>query len=267
MFAFSISQVGLGVAGLCYIQIIGRLLEISANWEANMTLPHPELSLVHVVRPALTPATGKPPLLVLLHGVGSNEDDLFSFAGQLDRRFVIVSARGPLTRAPGSYAWYDIDFLPSGDFDINAEQVFANRDRIVQFIGEAIAAYDADSDRVYLLGFSQGAIMTLTTALTTPELLAGAAVMSGRLLDEVIPAIAPADQLAGLPLFVAHGAYDGVIDAAYGQAIRAALQQLPVALTFMEYPMRHEISNQAFFAVQHWLRDRLDGPRRVTPAG
>lgn len=234
-----------------------------------MAASHVDLSLVHLVRPAVVPAAGKPPLLLLLHGVGSNEHDLFSFARQLDQRFVVVSARGPLTRTPGSYAWYDVDFLPSGDFTLDADQVFANRDRIVQFIEEAVVAYDADPERVYLLGFSQGAIMSLTTALTRPALLAGAAIMSGRLLDEVIPAIAPPDELAGFPIFVAHGAYDGVIAASYGQAIHQELQQLPVALTFAEYPMRHEISAQAFYDVQHWLRDRLDGPRRIatTSAG
>src|SRR5262249_44266965 len=109
--------------------------------------PPATLSLAHITRPPRIEAIGKPPLLLLLHGVGSNERDLFSFAGLLDPRFRVVSLRAPLVRGPESFAWFDVRFLPEG-FAINAEHLRASRDHIARVIGEAVAAYDTDAERV-----------------------------------------------------------------------------------------------------------------------
>ena len=103
----------------------------------------PTLSLAHLTRPPRATTSGKPPLLVLLHGVGSNERDLFSFANLLDPRFRVISLRAPLVRGPQSFAWFDVQFLPNG-FAINADHLRASRDQIAQVIDEAVAAYDAD---------------------------------------------------------------------------------------------------------------------------
>ena len=66
-------------------------------------------------------ASAKPPLLLLLHGVGSNEADLFSFADQLPDEYLVVSARAPITLGPESYAWYQVDFS-TGTPIFNAQQ-------------------------------------------------------------------------------------------------------------------------------------------------
>jgi phospholipase/carboxylesterase len=221
----------------------------------------PPLALVHLARPPRVPIDGKPPLLIQLHGVGSNERDLFSFADLVDPRFLVLSARAPLTRGPDAFAWFDVQFLPEG-FAIDPEQLHASRDRIVRFIGEAVARYGADPDRVYLLGFSQGAIMALTTMLSSPAIIAGVAALSGRLPPEVLPWIAPRQELAGLPVFVAHGTSDTVIPVRYARDARRTLEGLPVELTYREYDMPHTIGPRTMQDVLAWLTARLDGPRR-----
>lgn len=222
----------------------------------------PNLTLVHLMRPPREAAADKPPLLLQLHGVGSNERDLFSFADLLDPRFLVLSARAPLVRGPDSFAWFDVQFLPDG-FLINPEQLRASRDRLLQFIGEALAAYGADPERVYLLGFSQGAIMSLTTALSSPATLAGIVALSGRIPPEVRPWVAPTEELAGLPVLVAHGTYDRVIPISYGHNAQKMLAELPVDLTFREYDEAHEISARTLRDALTWLTARLDGPRRT----
>src|SRR5215470_2512860 len=120
------------------------------------------LSLVHLVRqPSVE--TSVPPLLLLLHGVGSNEHDLFGLAPFLDERFLIISARAPNTLAPGSHAWFEVDFTPQGPV-INPVQAEASRKALIAFLGEAITTYNADPKQVYLLGFSQGAIISASVA-------------------------------------------------------------------------------------------------------
>ncbi len=66
-------------------------------------------SLTYLVREPKVSAD-KPPLLILLHGVGSNEKDLFSFATHLPDKFRIISARAPIELGPSSFAWYQVDF-------------------------------------------------------------------------------------------------------------------------------------------------------------
>jgi phospholipase/carboxylesterase len=224
----------------------------------------PPLPLVHLARVPRAPTAGPPPLLILLHGVRSNERDLFSFAAALDPRFLVLSARAPLVRGPDAFAWFDVELLPDG-FSIDAAQLRASRDRVAQFIGEAAAAYGADPERVYLLGFSQGAIVSLATALANPAAVAGVAALSGRIPPEVVPWIAPREELAGLPILVIHGVRDTVIPIGYAHNARQVLEGLPVDLTYREYDMAHEINARALSEVTAWLTARLDVPRRLEP--
>ena len=214
------------------------------------------LPLVHLVRQPLTVA-GAPPLLLLLHGVGSNEHDLFELAPFLDKRFLIISVRAPNTLGSGSYAWFEVNFTPQGPV-INPEQAEASRETLITFIKEAITTYGADPKRVYLMGFSQGAIMSASVALTRPELVAGAALMSGRILPEIQPLIASHEELSGFPFLVVHGIADMVLPISYGRASRTLLASLPVDLTYHEYPMGHEVSQASLRDVTAWLSEQLD---------
>jgi phospholipase/carboxylesterase len=214
------------------------------------------LPLVHLVRQPIIEA-GTPPLLLLLHGVGSNEHDLYGLAPFLDKRFLIISVRAPYTLGPGSYAWFEADFTPQGPV-INPEQAEASRKTLITFMKEAITAYDADPKQVYLMGFSQGAIMSASVALTQPELVAGAVLMSGRILPEIRPLIASDEELSGFPFLVVHGTADMVLPITYGRASREFLSALPVDLTYHEYPMGHEVSQESLRDVTAWLTKQLD---------
>jgi phospholipase/carboxylesterase len=214
------------------------------------------LPLVYLVRQPVIEA-GTPPLLLLLHGIGSNEHDLFGLAPFLDQRFLIISVRAPNTLGPGSYAWFEADFTPQGPV-INPEQAEASRKTLITFLREAVTAYGADPGRVYLMGFSQGAIMSASVALTQPELVAGAVLMSGRILPEIQPLLASDEKLAGLPILVVHGTADMVLPITYGRASRELLSSLPVDLTYHEYPMGHEVSQESLVDVTAWLSGHLD---------
>jgi phospholipase/carboxylesterase len=218
-------------------------------------MPNTPHVLTHLVRrPAQ--GDGAPPLLLLLHGIGSNEDDLFGLAPYLDARFLIVSARAPNSYGWGGYAWFEIEWLPDR-IVIDREQAAASRELIIRFIGEAATTYGADPARVYLLGFSQGAMMASWVALSRPDLVAGAVLMSGRIPEELRDQIAAPEQLNGKPFLVTHGTRDQTLPIQNGRASRDLLQQLPVDLTYREYPMAHEVSAQSLADVAAWLSARL----------
>jgi phospholipase/carboxylesterase len=218
-----------------------------------------QLSLTHLVRQPLEPSTGRPPLLVLLHGVGSSEHDLFGLANELDRRFLIVSARAPYVLGPGSFGWYHTQFTAKGPV-ISPDEAESSRVLLLKFVEELILAYQVDPQRVYLMGFSQGCIMSLSASLTRPRLFAGVAGMSGRLLPQVIPQLAPVGELRGLPLIIVHGTDDQVLPIAYGRDIRDQLAKLPVDLDYREYPMPHTVSRESLDDVAGWLTRQLDSP-------
>jgi phospholipase/carboxylesterase len=212
------------------------------------------LPLVHLHRPALKPIKSRAPLLVLAHGYGSNEQDLFGLHSYLDERFIVVSARAPLTLGQGAYAWYTLDWRPDGTINTSEAEAPASLNRLTQFVEAAREVYDAGP--VFLAGFSQGAMMSEALALARPDLIAGAVLMSGRTIN-LLRADPPQGKLWP-PFVVTHGAQDQVVAVAEGRATRDFLTQLGAAVDYHEYPMPHTISESCLADVDAWLRTRID---------
>ena len=213
------------------------------------------VSLVHTVRPPADGANApgeRPPLLVLLHGVGANERQMAQLAPAFDPRFIVVSARSPLTLGPDSFAWFHVTFTPQGPVLVT-EELEAGWALLARFIDEAVAEYDADPARVYVAGFSQGAIMALALSLTSPEKVAGVVAMSGRLPPEVLAHAAPPERLAGKSALIVHGATDDKLGVHLARAAREQLERLPIALTYLELGMGHTITKESLTAVADWL--------------
>ena len=216
--------------------------------------------LVHSSRPpavGANPAGSKPPLLILLHGVGSNEQSMAAIAPAFDPRFVVVSVRSPLVLGPNSFAWFHVNFTSGGPVIIAAEAQ-AGWEMIARFIDEAVTAYGADPGRVFLAGFSQGGIMSLATVLTSPSRIAGVASMSGRLLPEVLPHVAPPSALRDKPVLIVHGTEDEVLGIQFARSARQKLEGLGVSLTYEEFAMGHQITRESVTVVSSWLTARLD---------
>lgn len=217
------------------------------------------LSLVHVVRPPTIPpgAGERPPLLILLHGVGANERQMAALAPAFDPRFIVVSARSPIELGPNAYGWFHVTFSPRGPVIVE-EEARAGWHGVGRFADEAAAAYGADPARVFVGGFSQGGIMSLAALLTSPVRFAGAVSMSGRLLPEVLPHAASAEELEGRPVLIVHGEHDQKLGIHLARWAREQLERLPLALTYRELPMGHEITAESLDAVSTWLTARLN---------
>lgn len=217
-----------------------------------------ELPLTFLQRPAAA-TTPRPWLLVLMHGVGSNEQDLFSLAPQIPDRFHVISLRAPHRMGPGSHAWFDFSIEPGGARSYNTAQEAASRALVAQCVEAASAQLDIPPDRVVVGGFSQGGIMALTLLLTRPELLHGAMVWHSRLLPQALPHAAQPAALAGRQLWVSHGVQDNVIPLASAQAIRDHVRTLPLALSYREYPGMHEIRPEELRDSMAWLHGLAAG--------
>lgn len=197
--------------------------------------------------------TANPPLVILLHGVGGNEQNLFSFAPELPDNFVVVSTRGPLTFGPNSFAWFQVDFS-TGKPQINAEQAENSRLMLIDFITDLKSQINFNPDEVYLMGFSQGGIMSYSVALTAPEKVKGIAVMSGRLLPEIKPFMADEKRLDNLKIFISHGKQDAVLNYQYAVDATDFLKTKNLNLNFHSYEEGHTVNKQMVDDVNLWLK-------------
>ena len=217
------------------------------------------LSLVYLVRePRESLPAAPPPLLILLHGIGSNEHDLLSLAPYLDGRFLIVSVRAPIVMGQAAYGWFNIEFTPQG-IRADVEQAERSLKMLSGFVDELIEAYPVNRQCVYLMGFSQGAMMSLSLTLAQPEKVAGLVAMSGRFpAQQILEPTGERRALENLPILITHGIYDPVLPIEHGREIRRALASLPVQLTYREYPMGHEVNLESLRDVSIWLTETLD---------
>jgi len=234
--------------------ILAFLSSIFMNTDISYKTSNTGAGLYYLVRePKIK--TDHPPLILLLHGVGSNERDLFSFADRLPANFLVVSARAPLTIGADSYAWFHIDYS-SGKRVINKEQAEKSRTILLQFLEQLKTEHPYDAKQVYLCGFSQGGIMSYSVALTKPELIKGIAILSGRLLDEVKPLVAPDEQLKPLKIFMSHGTQDNVIGVEYARNALAYLKAKRLNPSYKEYVLGHGINNEVLTDLLNWLNEK-----------
>jgi phospholipase/carboxylesterase len=214
-----------------------------------------KLNLTHMVRPAIEhdEVRGASPCLLLLHGRGADEEDLMGLEGALDPRFTIISPRGPFRFGPG-YAWYVMSQVGSPDDD----SLKASLDELLAFVAELPVEYDIDPNRLYLLGFSQGAILSSALTMMEPAKIAGVVMHSGYAPVHHTGLDLKADRLAGKPFFLAHGKYDDVIPVTWGRDAQEHLEEAGADVTYKEYPIGHSISEESLYDLSEWLTAHLD---------
>ena len=210
------------------------------------------LSLEYLVRePKIK--LDKNPLLLLIHGYGSNEQDLFSFAAELPDEYYIVSARAPYNLQYGSYAWYAINFDAGQNKFSDNDQARISRDLIAKFIDELIYKYPIDATNVTLIGFSQGTILSYAVALSHPEKVQRVVAMSGYINPEILEDNYLKNSFSNLKVFVSHGTADQVIPVEWGRKAKPFLENLGIETTYKEYPVGHGVSPQNFYDFKNWL--------------
>ena len=194
-----------------------------------------------------------PPVLFLLHGIGSNEEDLFSFADRLPGKFLVISVRAPIHLGGNSFAWYEMNFS-TGKPVFNFQQEEVSRAALIKFIQQIKEKYSADGSEIYLCGFSQGAIMSYSIGLTRPDLIRGMAIMSGRLLEEIKPLIASKEKLKTLKIFISHGTNDSTLPVQYARDANAYLKSLNINASYREYTDGHTINGEMLADLVNWLK-------------
>ncbi len=198
-----------------------------------------------------------PPLLLLLHGYGSNEQDLFSFAEELPEDLLIISARAPINLGPGSYAWYNIYFDEDVSKFSDIPEAKSALKKIGKFLEEIINLYQPDRQKIFLLGFSQGTILSMAFALNHPEKVQYVIALSGYVNHDLLDKDFEKKDYDDLDFFVSHGTADQVIPVDWAKKTPLFLDEFHIKNEYHEYPVGHGVAPQNFFDFKKWIEQRL----------
>ncbi|KYG67766.1 serine esterase [Bdellovibrio bacteriovorus] len=207
--------------------------------------------------PAKEKSQGKSPVIIALHGVGSNEKDLAELASSLDPRFAVLSLRAPLVMGPESFAWFQVRFTAEGPLH-NREEAESSRLLLKDFIHQLKSHPEVDSRKIVLLGFSQGTIMSLSLGFTEPELIRGMVAIGGRTLQEVSQGVVPDGTVTSTPrVLLMHGLHDNKLPLFHAEATAETLKKAGFAFNFKTYNAGHEISPEMRDDISEWLKSNF----------
>jgi phospholipase/carboxylesterase len=198
------------------------------------------------------PAAGEPEgALVLFHGRGADEHDLFPLLDALDpeRRLVGATPRAPLSLPPGGAHWYVLGGIGTPERETFSASYAAASKWLEAFLVEHGAGYDG----LVLGGFSQGGVMAYSLGLGAGRPRPAAIVA----FSSFIPTVEAfsLDLSPPLPpIAIGHGMLDNVIEVEWGRRARALLEDAGADVLYRETPMFHQIDPEFVRDVSGWLR-------------
>lgn len=195
-----------------------------------------------------------PPLLILLHGYGSNELDLFSFAEELPDELLIISARAPYEMGMGGYAWYAINFDNNNGKFSDLNQARESLKKIALFIDEIKTKYN--TNKTFLLGFSQGAILSYALSFYYPNKVQYIIALSGYLNEKLLPENLSEENI-NTDYYISHGSVDQVIPISWARKAPLFIENLKLKNIYSEYPVGHGVAPQNFYNFKNWIEERL----------
>jgi phospholipase/carboxylesterase len=213
------------------------------------------VSAAEPLRALVRPAAGEPEgALVLFHGRGADEHDLFPLLDLLDpeRRLVGFTPRGPLSLPPGGAHWYAVPRVGYPDPDtFRTSYVLASA---------WLDSLDVAIDRTVLGGFSQGAVMTYSLGLGRGRPRPRALVC----LSGFVPTVEGFELDLAPPLppvAIGHGTYDQVIPVEFSRRARALLEEAGADVLYREYPLGHAIDPRFLDELSRWIASRSTSRR------
>ncbi len=212
------------------------------------------MSLNYIIKEP-TKKTENPPLLILLHGYGSNEQDLFSFAEELPEELLIVSAQAPYEMGYGGYAWYAINFDEINGKFSDLKQAKDSIDKIAIFIDEIKKKYNTNTEKTFLLGFSQGAILSYSLSFFYPNKVNHVVALSGYINMELLPS--EISKNIQTDYYCSHGTVDQVLPIDWARETKPFLDKLKLESVYSEYPVGHGVAPQNFYSFKSWIEERL----------
>jgi len=212
-----------------------------------------DLSLEYLVKEPLT-ISDKTPLIFLIHGYGSNKEDLFSFANELQEEALIISVQAPTALPFGGYTWYSISFDADENKFSDPDEGKESIQKLNIFVDEVISKYNINTSKIFMTGFSQGAILSYAFSFTFPEKVQYVIALSGYFNHDFLLKEATTNNVE---YFISHGNVDQVIPIEWANKAPEILTSLGINNTYKEYPVGHGVHPTNFYDFKNWISERL----------
>lgn len=199
----------------------------------------------------ITPET---PVLFLLHGYGSNEEDLFSFVPTLPEDWLVISFRAPKDSSYGGYAWFDIDFNNAENF-VDENEANEAVKLVLENIMGVTNRYGLTDNKTHLCGFSQGGMIVYSLALQYPDLFSKVACLSSYPEEKLLNNIdRNKKKYENMRFFISHGTEDAVIPLEWGRKAADLLYDLSAYFSFREYMSGHGVNQKNYLDLMDFFK-------------
>lgn len=193
-------------------------------------------------------------LLILLHGVGANEKGLVEVGEMLSPESIVVSLRAPIVFGASSFAWFHVQFTPQGNIH-NWEEANQSFELLEKEIETLSKTYNVPLNKISVMGFSQGSIMTMGLLLRSSLPLSHYLCFSGRTLPEFENFSLKHPEIGGgKKVYLTHGAYDAKMPITMGRKSKEILERVKANVKYHEFPGGHEISREVVEDAAKWLK-------------
>ncbi len=193
-------------------------------------------------------------IIVMLHGVGSNKEDLFWLESHFWEDYHIFSLNGLFDLWNKRHAWYHLNYTNVWP-KYNPEEVWESYEYIRDFLVYIVETYQLKNENIFLLWFSQGAIMSHYFLGKSPEYIWWIIALSGRYTDEIKKLEISPEKYSNKKVFIAHGTLDTVISVDDAYLLKAYIQKMSISPTFFIYQMPHTIIQEEITEVLTFLEE------------
>tara|TARA_S200000501_G_scaffold33161_1_gene27650 strand:- start:13545 stop:14195 length:651 start_codon:yes stop_codon:yes gene_type:complete len=192
-------------------------------------------------------------VIIMFHGYGSNKDDLFSFAKFMNPNFLIISVQAPIQMDYNSYCWWSLNLNNGMQLQMNEKEAKNSLNELNRFIGEDLSIkYNFGLNQVYLLGFSQGCMISYALSINFPENYKKVVGLSGKIPHEIINFNEKFDY-SNHNLFCSHGINDQVIPIEVGRESDRWFLEKNIKHKYLEFESAHGINSENFEQMNLWL--------------
>lgn len=208
--------------------------------------------IYNIVMPANQIEGKKYPVIYVLHGRGGNETDMVALLEECRDEFIVIGIRGTLLLGNG-FEYFSIKGFGNPD----VESLDQAMKRLTDFINECKDSYPIDEKQQFLLGFSQGAILSMSLALTMgEEKIKGIVAMSGY-IPQHIKQTYTMQPINELKVFIHHGEFDPIFPVSIGEENYQYFLGKAKDLEYKVHPIGHQIAKEEKKDIILWLKKRI----------
>ena len=195
------------------------------------------------------------PVLFLMHGYGNNEKQFNRLVEELNNKYLIVSMRAPFNFMVIKNRWYEYS-ISDGDTLSNQAQIDMSTKRIIKTIEHIKEEYNIDEKKIFIGGFSQGAIMSYKLALLYPNKFGGIIIHSARLPVEY--SVKELKLYKNINILIIHGSEDNGLSTKWAYQGKALFEKLGANTEYYEAKIGHKMNKETYGKIKQWLFTLVD---------